>query len=1154
MKNMPSNHCVLNQRTTGAHQPVWTRLAARLGLVLLVGGVLASSAWAQQTVVIKPITMNYWAGVNTSTVLGPGSNSVTMTGADGIATVALSVAGQPVGLTTTLSTNSITNSIAYVGLSLAVTNVAAGAYPLILNASGAASYSTNVNFFVVPQWIQTNKTYGSWSDSTNWSSGSVPVAADGIYFDHSVPAPFTNVVDVSQTFQSLFYLGDADDSGYANAVNTTINSGATLSILGTNGFFIGRKNIAGARPFYTFNGAGTLLVSNAAANFGVIDGNANASRYLTVNMTNLNNLSVYVNRFAAGDTSLSGQQGAYYGGQMVNFQLSRTNVIKALFTDNYTNVDFNTAIQYERGDSFMNGAQNCSLGLGISNAFYADSIGVGRGGSVGSSGGAFGVLAYPMRFANGFSNSVAPYASALFRNADGVSPVSLLALGVDSGTRTSVNNNRGFADFRGGRVDMLVDQIWLGQNRTNCSAKDAIGGLYFDWGTINANTVVAGNMKYTNIASAITGYLMVGTNGTMIVNKNLILGQTPAVVAGFEGQAAAVSGQVQINNGGTLRANQISIGQFSSNNVITVNQGGLLLVSNTIGSAAGSLTTLSLSGAQLTFSVIPGVTNAYVTNLNTTTTASRINIAAAPAGESTNVLIVYQAANQVPNIGIGTLPPGFNNMQILVDNVAKTVSLVISTNQPQNLAWRGTENSQWDHTSMNWLDLSLGTAAKFVDGDSVTFDDTAAVPTSITITDTINPGQSGVGITVSNNLNNFVFNATGAGLIGSGTLVKLGSRSLQMNVATSVGAQLNEGTLTVGSGASIGNATTATGTTLNVVGTVSGGVTCAGNLVNSGTIVGNLSLQTSASAVNSGTLSGPLSMQAGSALNNSGSLNSIGTATVATNATLINSGVIYGTSLTVAPGGTLTDTVLGSPSRDPGSINVGTLAISGTFNPGGDVIGTTKVTDIDINGNLVGSPNGRIQLNAGSTTVFKIDVANTQPNTKLLSLSQIFGPSATAKAINGGTLVLTNIGATPFAAGQTFKLFGSYISDGNIGNAGLNSTNVYPIVKPATPGSGLAWDLGQLYPNGTIGVISAASVQIMLTNNVAFYNGTNIVTQLDWPAEFTGYGWVQQQISALTNGLGTNWNNVGASDYVNTILLTNTITADQAVFYRFVRP
>ena len=117
----------------------------------------------------------------------------------------------------------------------------------------------------------------------------------------------------------------------------------------------------------------------------------------------------------------------------------------------------------------------------------------------------------------------------------------------------------------------------------------------------------------------------------------------------------------------------------------------------------------------MTFFVHAGSTNAFVTNLTTTVNASRINIASISGFSSfpvTNVLISYQ--NPVGagshNIGIGTLPAGYNNMQIVDDPNNQVIELVISTNAPKNLAWRGFQNSQWDHISTNWINLNLNAA------------------------------------------------------------------------------------------------------------------------------------------------------------------------------------------------------------------------------------------------------------------------------------------------------------------------------------------------------------------------------------------------------------------------------------------------------------
>ena len=150
--------------------------------------------------------------------------------------------------------------------------------------------------------------------------------------------------------------------------------------------------------------------------------------------------------------------------------------------------------------------------------------------------------------------------------------------------------------------------------------------------------------------------------------------------------------------------------------------------------------------------------------------------------------------------------------------------------------------------------------------------------------------------------------------------------------------------------------------------------------------------------------------------------------------------------------------------------------------------------------------------------------------------------------------MITNVGPNPFSAGQSFKFFGQYYNDGNINSAGANTTNAFPFIVPKIPGPGLVWDLSQLIPGGTIGIISADSVQINLTNKMTIANGTNLVAELSWPSDYIGSGWLQQQITTLTNGLGTNWSNVGASTTVNDITLTNVINGNSAIYYRFVRP
>ena len=277
--------------------------------------------------------------------------------------------------------------------------------------------------------------------------------------------------------------------------------------------------------------------------------------------------------------------------------------------------------------------------------------------------------------------------------------------------------------------------------------------------------------------------------------------------------------------------------------------------------------------------------------------------------------------------------------------------------------------------------------------------------------------------------------------------------------------------------------------------------------------------------------------------------------------------------MTVNLGGTLIDTVNNVNYSTPGSINVSSLTISGTFKPGNGSIKTTSVTDLDKNNSPQAGTAGRVTLSPGSTTIMEVDMDNpsVQTNSFLLSRQMVFGPSFGYKSIGGGTLVITNIGtSTSFAAGQSFQMFGVYYDGTAPGNAGLNTTNTYPIIVPATPGPGLVWEMDQLFSQGIIRILSANDPlrTFSLTSSAAVVTGTNqIAVTLSWPTNNQG-GWLQVLNSTLTNGLSaTNWVNITGNynanlnnmSLTNMWYITNTLVANptnpgSATFYRFVYP
>ena len=106
---------------------------------------------------------------------------------------------------------------------------------------------------------------------------------------------------------------------------------------------------------------------------------------------------------------------------------------------------------------------------------------------------------------------------------------------------------------------------------------------------------------------------------------------------------------------------------------------------------------------------------------------------------------------------------------------AKLFQLIVPV--PANLRWSANgNNGVWDTgTSANWLNVSNGQQATFNSGDQVLFDDTAAVPTNVTVNGSVVPGS----FTVNTSVNSFTFGGSGS-ITGSSGLVKQGSSLLTL--------------------------------------------------------------------------------------------------------------------------------------------------------------------------------------------------------------------------------------------------------------------------------------------------------------------------------------------------------------------------------------
>ncbi len=1100
------------------------------------------------------------------------SNGVTYTStlSGTIATpVHLNVLSLPTGVTAGFSTNDFTNTVSGV-LTLDTLSVAEGLYTMVLDASGGAANTLPLDLQAAHLWSgadQTNSISTNWTSAGNWVGGVPSSSSDVVFTDSAGLASgvtTTNVIISGNT--EVASLRFAQAAGGTRRHNIQIEPGVTLKVSGTNGLWALRDRTDSTSPFNAFftGIGGSLVVTNDAAQMQLFTGINQASLF---DMSALGNFYIDVERIGICDyrgyphyTNLTAN--AYPNAQVPRqmppgIRLARTNFITANFPgdpNDYMDPAFRFyALMYGNNETGGTGTRG-NFYFGISNVFNLSSICFHGAGTAGDQSGN-----------NVFNPSlIASNCLVIFRNTNGTR-MPMFAIADGAGPGASGSGTKGQLNFSGGTVDALVDRLYVARERTNSSGATVQGILTMSGGVFDANTVILGYQgQGNNLGTGLAycqGTLNVNTTAVFRVNNTLTLGYTSAD-AGHTTGAEQGFGRITLGSGGTLMANSILVGgvtKVSSGNTITMTSGNLI-VSNSVAGPDKMLTTLSLSGhSKLTLHINGNQTTPYVyaTNLTVTPgTGNTLEIASiANLTIPAEVPLFYFGAGSTPgNFSAVVMPAGSGLAGNLVPSSSdpNQYNLLIITNAPKTLIWRGFVDNNWNTATRNWMDVNTGLQTNFNTGDVVIFDDSA------TLTD-INLELASMipnTINMTNATKSYTFSGPGT-IVGSGVLNKWGAASVAINGVMSISVVVNEGVLTGTSAGFLGSATVAAGAQMSFGGTITAGVTCFGTATLSGNATGTLAVRSPSGVVtNLGTFDGTFTTEDGTRLFNgaSGNLVNVGSPTVASNAVVVNAGTILGVALNVD--GTLEDMGTGYIGLS------GTLTFNngGTFIPGGDGIGTTTVRESSITDPLTA---GTVRFLTGSTNVVKVDWSNTQPYSKLLANNVIFGPSQLGKAFNGGTILVNNIGVTPFSAGQALKLFGTVPSDGSFppGNYTLNTTNSYSVMSPVAPGAGLGWDLGNLYYDGIIRVKGIATAPTNVTYSVSYLTtvSTNeppvtnnfILSALSWPEEYIGWR-LQQQQNTLDVGLSTNWTDVFTA-WTNQITITNALTTN-AVFFRMVYP
>ena len=794
----------------------------------------------------------------------------------------------------------------------------------------------------------TNNVNTNWSDVANWTGGIPETTANIFFWDSGANGTqriVNNIVDANTTILSLQF-------GNTNGFHTTqIKSGMTLMVSNNAAAKLvfagtGADNGASQTSYSTITGSGSFVVvgTNTGSFFNVQQGSASSGSHMaTLDLSSLAKFNLTVGRLVVG--------GANPG------PLGNSNWLSGmLYLAGTNNIRVNGAAPaVDVGDSINNGATNYMY-LGQTNAIFADSMTIAHSKATSTL---------------QFNPALAGSNPVLYLNGNTNSRVGVLAIGDFSAQSTSSSTTSGNMNLSGGTVNAQVDTCYVGLGQTGSGSGTATGVLRLGAGMFNVNTLNVGYVSVNNAVGTVTGTVNV-TNGTLVINNNLVLGNN-------SGATAIASGTFNITNG-TVLANYIISGGGTSKIFMS---GGLLAVSNTIGSLAAPLSSLTINnGATLQFPVVNNLTNA-VTSVLSSDNSGAINISSLPAIASYPSqlfpLLIYQSGSGGGVIfSTGTLPGIFTGY--ITNDGISMISLVI-TNGPVlvNVNWGGGVNNNWDTNTLNWT--NSGVAVAYSENDLVLFNDSAQTGTVNLVGAT--PHTPFVW-TVTNNVLNYTFAGTDS-IGGLVSLNKSGSASLMLSESGdsfSGGITVNGGMVILDEAASTisGGLTIASGATVQIGNNDTNGVLPVGMVTDNGALVFSQTITDLVSTAISG--SGSLTQNGGG--------------------TLKLSGANGYTGKTVVLQGTLALTGNGSISSSANVVvSNATLDVSG-------VTGTTILNNLNMT-------NGVINLGATTVNVSSLDLGGLGNTVNVAALPTILSYPAniiliqSASGINGYNFVLGSL-------------------------------------------------------------------------------------------------------------------------------------------------
>lgn len=402
------------------------------------------------------------------------------------------------------------------------------------------------------------------------------------------------------------------------------------------------------------------------------------------------------------------------------------------------------------------------------------------------------------------------------------------------------NNNGGTAafNFNGGTIRAAASSanfIDLGGANQKVYVKD--GGAVVDSNGFNITIVDA-------LQNGGTGGLTKQGGGILTLSAAASYTGATAVNAGTLalGGSLATSG-VTVASGAALAGGSAIAGSVTSSGQLLpggIGSYGTMTIGNGLALAGGTLT-LDLNGSNN--STGGGINDLFAVTGNVGASGTVIvspSFSSTPAPATTYTFATYSGGLT----GGASFAAG--SRAITIDTTtAGQLNLTYTGAASGNLNWNSTSSSAWDIlNSLNWHNTGTSSTDRYYQGDTVTFDDTAGLQTSVVLETTVSPGS--IVVNSESSGNNFGFSGVG-GIAGAATtLTKSGSSALTLATGNTYGGgtTLNGGTIVLGNASALGTGTaTLNGGTLNLNGqTIANALNLnGGSLTGAGTVDGVVS-------------------------------------------------------------------------------------------------------------------------------------------------------------------------------------------------------------------------------------------------------------------------------------------------------------------------